>query len=172
MKASFKSPSLEGNDYYEAAEQRWREVGLYYNKTEKGNGDYWLIITYLAVVSIECLLTAIALKEHSIAGKTEPDLVIDHDLIKIIKLTSFKDPKSANQAVYNNLSQITLTWKHWPKDLRYLSDSSWETRINSRPALRDKTGTPRTREDIGKEVYSAAFYIKREGDRLWSTLTP
>lgn len=167
MLASNKTPGLYAGDYYGAAQKRWEEVEHLFKASDEGTNDYWLMVTYLSVVHIECLLTAIALKEHQIAGNREPGLVINHDLTTLISLTTL----SGNTAVYNDMSTVINTWKYWPKDLRYLGDHGWEARI-AHYHISDKTGGPVSREFIGKETYSATLNIKKEGDRLWSTLAP
>ena len=167
MLASNKTPGLYAGDYYGAAQKRWQEVEYLFKASDEGISDYWLMVTYLSVVHIECLLTAIALKEHQIAGSPEPRLVVDHDLTTLISLTTL----SRNTAVYNDMSTVINTWKYWPKDLRYLGDHGWEARI-AHYQISDKTGAPISREFIAKETYSATLNIKKEGDKLWSTFTP
>jgi hypothetical protein len=167
MLASNKTPGLYAGDYYGAAQKRWEEVEYLYKASDEGISDFWLMVTYLSVVHIECLLTAVALREYQLAGSPEPGLIVNHDLATLISLTTL----SSNTGVYNDMSTVINTWKYWPKDLRYLGDVGWEARI-AHFGISDKNGALYSRELIAKETYSATLNIKKEGDKLWLTLTP
>jgi hypothetical protein len=166
MLASKKEPPLYAKDYFEASTERWQEVEYLFDASKQSDGDYWLIVTFLSAVYLECLLTAIMLEEHTKGGKNEPPLVPDHNLLTLLGKTSLHK----NYAVMNDVKPVADKWAFWRADLRYLSDNGWEKRINLKDPLKDEDGNPLSRKVIAEEIYSGAYNVKKAGEDLWRRL--
>ena len=167
MLASSKDPPLYARDYFEASVERWREVECLFDSSAELKGDYWLMVTFLSAVYLECLLTAIMLKEHVNARDDEPPLVPDHNLLTLVSRTSLHK----NHAIMNDIKPVADKWWFWRMDLRYLSNTGWESRISEKDPLKDETGNPLSRKTIAEEIYSGAYSAKRAGEDLWRRLT-
>jgi hypothetical protein len=164
MLASGKEPPLHAEDYFEASNERWREVEYLFGTSAESNGDYWLLITFLAAVYLECILTAIMLKE---AGEDEPGLVTDHNLLTLLSKTTLHK----NYAIMNDIKPAADNWYDWRTDLRYLSTKGWENRIKEKGKNKRHPGAPPSRKTIAEEIYSAAYNVKRAGEARFMTNT-
>lgn len=164
MLASRKEPPLNAEDYFDASVERWQEAEYLFDSSAELKGDYWLMVTFLSAVYLECLLTAIMLKE---AGKDEPGLVTDHNLLTLLGKTSLH----TNHGVMNDIKPAADKWYDWRTDLRYLSNTGWENRIREKGRYKDEKGASLSRKMIAEEIYSGAYSVKRAGEDLWRRLT-
>ena len=167
MLASGKKPPLYAIDYFDASKERWEEVEYLFDSSTELKADYWLMVTFLSAVYLECLLTAIMLEEHANARDDEPPLVPDHNLLTLLSRTSLHK----NHAVMNDIKPVADKWAFWRSDLRYLSNTGWENRISVKDPLKDGTGNPLSRKAIAEEIYSGAYNVKKAGEDLWRRLT-
>lgn len=155
MKASSKIPPLNYDDYYNSAISRFREATYLYSQPQFSN-EYHVLITFLCIVTVECILTAYLLKNAHENGDPEPDLITTHtfkayrNLLESSKLLK-SDPQPRSVYIITN---------YWWNDLRYLDNEAFQKRLENRKL-------PENTLIATKNMYGATERIMRAGVKLW-----
>lgn len=151
-----KTPPMNANDFYLSAKERFNEAAFLYDKqVSDEEQNFWVMITFLSVIAVECMLTA-----YLIVEEPKEKIVKSHDLGRLLKKTSLNEIEGVRVPV----TELSKYWSFWRQDLRYLHQSYAIWRI--RKKLPNSAHDILALEEIGKITYSASFTILQAGEMI------
>jgi hypothetical protein len=160
------SPTLNANNAYRAATQRFNDAESLFRAAE-GNENHYTAVIYISGLAVECLLTAYVLKINPSAG-----IPSNHAVLELVKLSGFLDLAEAGDETKRLNAAVQRVVARWRNEMRYFDDNAFiraPSLLNKEPPTEFRGDLRKAKQDIARKVIAAARVIRDIGGRTWKS---